>query len=64
MARMYVRCENEKDGVRCIKRNLYVAPKGVALDPAQTWKCDSCLAGNKPFEPRGSVRKGQQKQKK
>lgn len=64
MAQMMVRCSGEKDDVRCQRRNRFVAPKGAELDPNQVWKCDGCVAGQKPYEPRSSARKGQQKQSK
>jgi len=41
--------------------NQFVA-YGVALESNIAWTCDSCKQGQKPFIPRDSERKGQQKQ--
>lgn len=71
LPKVMVRCSNEqpektKDGeivrmVRCHRRNRVLAPKGVSTK-IEAWKCESCSTGNKPYEPRSSARKGQQKQ--
>lgn len=57
-----IRCSGAKDDVRCHRRIRVTAPKGVVIEPDYAWTCDPCRGGQKPFEPRGSERKGQQKQ--
>lgn len=60
-ARM-VRCSGASDEVRCYRRMRVMAPKGVVIDPDYAWTCDPCRGGQKPYVPRSSERKGQQKQ--
>lgn len=61
MAGVMIRCSNEVGGERCHRYNRVIAPKG-SRDPNQTHKCETCSSGQKPYVPRDSARKGQQKQ--
>jgi hypothetical protein len=72
MAGRMVQCSNTQTTVindepvveQCARFTRLLVLRGGVEDPNFTYKCDSCRAGNKPYIPRTSARKGQQKQAK
>lgn len=57
-----VRCANEADGVRCHRRAELVGFDHFGGEVfAESYTCEGCREGNKPYVPRVG-RPGQQKQ--
>lgn len=62
MAGTMIRCSGEREGERCYRYARFVRAKGSHSDFSYT--CEGCSTGQKPYVPRSSQRKGQQKQAK